>query len=240
MGNRIPRPAAGLVLFDIDGTLVRRAGPHHREALVEAVRYVTGLSTTTDHIPVQGMLDCDILTWMLRDAGVPAGRIRLHMPHLVRRAQWTYARRCPADLSDKVCPGVPGLLETLQRHGLRAGLVTGNLTRIAWKKMERAGLKRFFQFGAFAESSRTRAGLVKLALRHARSQGWIERSTPVSLIGDHPNDIDAARQNRVRSVAVATGVVPAEELAVHRPDLLVPDMTKLSVELIFGQTAQNS
>jgi beta-phosphoglucomutase-like phosphatase (HAD superfamily) len=31
-----------LVLFDIDGTLVRRAGPHHREALVEAVRAPTG------------------------------------------------------------------------------------------------------------------------------------------------------------------------------------------------------
>ena len=27
-----------LVLFDIDGTLLRRAGPHHREALVKAVR----------------------------------------------------------------------------------------------------------------------------------------------------------------------------------------------------------
>ncbi len=31
-----------LVLFDIDGTLVRRAGAHHREALVQGVRRVTG------------------------------------------------------------------------------------------------------------------------------------------------------------------------------------------------------
>jgi beta-phosphoglucomutase-like phosphatase (HAD superfamily) len=44
-----------LVLFDIDGTLVRRAGPHHREALVEGVRRVTGLVTSTDDIPVQGI-----------------------------------------------------------------------------------------------------------------------------------------------------------------------------------------
>jgi beta-phosphoglucomutase-like phosphatase (HAD superfamily) len=32
-----------MVLFDIDGTLTRRTGPHHRDALVHAVRRVTGL-----------------------------------------------------------------------------------------------------------------------------------------------------------------------------------------------------
>src|SRR6202022_214893 len=36
-------PAPALVLFDIDGTLIRRAGPHHREVLVDAVRLVTGI-----------------------------------------------------------------------------------------------------------------------------------------------------------------------------------------------------
>src|SRR5215472_15497051 len=61
-----------LVLFDIDGTLVRRAGPHHREALVRGVRRVTGLETTTEGVPVHGMLDPDILTIMMRRAG--AGR----------------------------------------------------------------------------------------------------------------------------------------------------------------------
>ena len=56
-----------LVLFDIDGTLIRRAGPHHRQALVDAVRQTTGVETTTDGVPVAGMLDRDILkTLMLR------------------------------------------------------------------------------------------------------------------------------------------------------------------------------
>ena len=69
-----------LVLFDIDGTLVRRAGPHHREALVEAVRKVTGLDTTTENIPVHGMLDSDILARMMRDAGAPEELILRHLP----------------------------------------------------------------------------------------------------------------------------------------------------------------
>ena len=60
------------------------------------------------------------------------------------------------------------------------------------------------------------------------------RGHPVALIGDHPNDINAAKENRVRSIAVATGVVGAEELAEHSPDVLVPDLRSLSMEELFG------
>ena len=38
-----------------------------------AIRRVTGLETTTDGIPVQGMLDGDILTQMMKAPGVPRG-----------------------------------------------------------------------------------------------------------------------------------------------------------------------
>lgn len=126
------------------------------------------------------------------------------------------------------------LLYRLSRRGIPAGLVTGNLTRIGWKKMERAGLRHYFRFGAFAELAEDRAGLVRIALRHARRQGWIDHTSPIALIGDHPNDIRAARANRVRSIAVATGVVPAGELARHSPDLLVPDLRALSLEMLLG------
>src|SRR3989441_12450742 len=98
-------PAPALVLFDIDGTLIRRAGPHHREALVDAVRHVTGLETSTDHIPVHGMLDPDILTRMLRDACATRAQIRSALPAIIEKAQALYVESCP-DLSEKLCPGV--------------------------------------------------------------------------------------------------------------------------------------
>jgi phosphoglycolate phosphatase len=222
-----------LVLFDIDGTLLRRAGPHHRQALIDSVRRVTGLETTTDGVPVQGMLDRDILSQMLANAGVPRTRIRRHMPAMVALAQRIYVRSCP-DLRRRVCPGARMLLYRLWRRHVPAGLVTGNLSRIGWTKMERAGLRRYLRFGAFAELAADRSGLVRIALRHARHQGWIDRSSRVSLIGDHPNDIRAARANRVRSIAVATGLVSAEELAEHAPDILVPDLRALSMEMLLG------
>ncbi len=217
------------MLFDIDGTLIRRAGPHHRLALEAAVKRVTGLASSTNGIPTQGMLDRDILGIMLSNVGCSAAMIRRTMPDLVRVAQSIYVRGRGPLLHRKVCPGVRMLLWKLKRRGVPTGLVTGNLTAIGWKKMERAGIDHYFRYGAFAESANDRAGLVKLAVREARKQKWIEPSSAISLIGDHPNDIRAAKANGVRSIAVATGVIGAEELATHKPDLLIEDMRSLTV-----------
>jgi phosphoglycolate phosphatase len=221
-----------LVLFDIDGTLIRRAGPHHRQALEDAIRGITGVETTTEGVPVAGMLDHVILRTMMLRAGMTSGQIRRVMPQVMRRAQLLYVRSCP-DLQKKVCPGVRQLLARLERRGATVGLVTGNLTRIAWKKMEQAGLKRYFRYGAFAEHAKDRSGLVRLAVRHAREKNWINGSSRVSLIGDHPNDVLAARANRVRAIAVATGIVSMEELAEHSPDLLLGDLRSLKLETLL-------
>jgi phosphoglycolate phosphatase len=221
-----------LVLFDIDGTLIRRAGPHHRQALVDAIRGATGAETTTEGVPVAGMLDREILKTMMLRAGMKPGQIRRMMPEIVRRAQLLYTRSCP-DLQKKVCPGVRQLLGRLERRGATVGLVTGNLGHIAWKKMERAGLRPYFRYGAFAEQATDRAGLVRLAVRHARRKHWIDGDSRVSLIGDHPNDVFAARANKIRAIAVATGIVSMEELAEHSPDLLLADLRSLKLEMLL-------
>jgi phosphoglycolate phosphatase len=220
-----------LVLFDIDGTLVRRAGPHHREALVQGIRRVTGLETTTEGIPVQGMLDPVILTMMLKRAGAAASSIREAMPAIQRAAERYYLRVCPA-LHDKHCPAVEPVLERLTRRNILLVLVTGNLTRIGWRKLERAGLGKYFHFGAFGEMAKTRAGLAKLAIARARREGLIERAAPVSLIGDAPADVIAARANRIRSIAVETGITPREELVAQTPDFLLPDLGKLRLKMV--------
>jgi phosphoglycolate phosphatase-like HAD superfamily hydrolase len=223
----------GLVLFDIDGTLLRRAGPHHRAALIEAIRRASGLETTLDGIPVAGMLDRDIAAAMMRAAGAKPRAIGRAMPGIVEEAQAIYARTCP-DLRRKVCPGARALLYKLARRDVAAGLVTGNLTRIGWTKMERAGLRHYFRLGAFSELARDRAGLARLAIAHARREGWIDRKSPIALIGDHPNDVRAARANGIRAISVGTGVVGMEELMKHKPDVLVPDMRALTLADLLG------
>lgn len=229
MASRRSSPADALVLFDIDGTLIRRAGPHHRESLIDAVRHATGLATTTDGIPLHGMLDPDILTIMLRNAGASRRLIREALPEILRRAQSLYVRRVPS-LERKTCPGVRRLLSGLSRRGVPMGLVTGNLPRIGWKKVERAGLRRHFALAAFAGMHATRAGLARIAVREAREMGLIRNGARVSLIGDTPADVEAARANGLQSVAVATGLSSLEELAGATPDVLLPDLRSLRLK----------
>jgi phosphoglycolate phosphatase-like HAD superfamily hydrolase len=219
-------PSSSLWLFDIDGTLVRRAGPHHRLALVEAIRQVTGLETTTDGIPVHGMLDPDILTRMLLAAGFDEARIATAMPAIIETAQDVYQEGIP-DLRDKQCPGIEQLLNDLQARGTVLALVTGNLTRIGWRKLERAGLHRYFRYGAFGEMASTRGGLARLAIERARREGLIVAASPISLVGDAPQDVMAAKENGIRSIAVRTGITPAGELEGCQPDLIFDDLTML-------------
>jgi phosphoglycolate phosphatase len=226
-------PAAhAVVLFDIDGTLLSRAGPHHKQALVDAIQSVTGLETDFGDMPTSGRLDRDLIRGLLRQSGARLRDIERWMPAIIDRAQSGYELSCP-QLEDRVCPGVLDLLQRLEQASIPAGLVTGNLSAIGWKKMEAAGLRRHFSLGAFSEMARTRAGLARKAMQQARRTGIAGRDTAFSLVGDHPNDVEAAKLNGIRSIAVATGVSTLEELAACNPDMLVPDLRALQVESLL-------
>ena len=133
-----------------------------------------------------------------------------------------------------MCPGVRRLIGRLRRAGVRLGLVTGNFTRIGWKKVELAGLKRHFAMGVFGEMGKDRTALLKIAIRQARLHGWIQNGTRVSMIGDTPSDVLAARGNGVLAVAVSTGLCAREELLAFSPDVLVDDLLSLPLEALSG------
>ena len=221
----------GLVLFDIDGTLMRRAGPNHRQALVHGIRKVTGLETTTDGIPVQGMLDPAILTEMLRRAAARRALISHSMPEIQRAAERYYQRVCPP-LEGKHCPGVPALLDRLARRGFLLALVTGNLTRIGWRKLERAGLAHHFLYGAFGEMAATRGRLVKWAIREARLRHSLPAQAPVALVGDATSDVIAARENGIRIISVQTGITPVEDLEALKPDYLLRNLRDFRLRMV--------
>ena len=220
-----------LILFDIDGTLVRRTGPYHRQALVDAIRQITGLTTTTEGIPVHGMLDPDILTLMLQAANLPAPEIAAHLPAIQTAAEDAYLASVP-DHRDKSCPGVPALLAELETRDIALALVTGNLTRIGWRKLERAGLHHHFRFGAFGEMAPTRGGLARLAIERARRENLIGPDSRITLIGDAPQDVRAAQENGIQSIAVRTGITPPADLEHARPDHLLDDLTQLDLSII--------
>ena len=113
------------------------------------------------------------------------------------------------------------------------GLVSGNLRAIGKKKMELAGLGEYFAVGAFSEQGRTRGELAAAAAQEARRLGLASPEAQVTLIGDHPNDVEAGRQNGFQTVAVATGLSSWDDLAAAQPDLLVRTLGDLEIERLF-------
>ncbi len=206
-----------LLLFDVDGTLVRGATEAHAAALHEALCSVHGVRPAAVHVAEPaGRTDAEIARILLLDAGVSAVRIEERADEVRLACCEAYARLCPPDLSSFVVPGIPDLLSWLsERDGVLLGLVTGNYEQIARLKLGRAGLVRFFAAGqgAFGSDAEDRAALPPIARRRAGSVGVPYPRAETVVIGDTPRDIACARADGVRCVAVATGPYGVEALS---------------------------
>ena len=133
--------------------------------------------------------------------------------------------------------GVRSFLEELENNNLVCGLMSGNLEQIGRKKMELAGLSRFFSVAGFSQDGRSRKEIARVAAERARAKGLINGDCRITLIGDHQNDIEAAKANGFQSVAVATGLMSCEELREFSPDILVRNLTELDIRKLVHRTS---
>lgn len=206
-----------LLLFDIDGTLLLKAANEHRDAMLEALRVVHGVTDPVrGPFKVAGRTDLEIARGILLNSGVSAERIDARADDVRIAACEAYVRLVPDDLSHTVPPGVRELLEALDAHdGAQLGLVTGNFEAIARMKLRSAGIGEFFAAakGGFGSDHEDRSELPRIARRRVgdgNGGAWPRERTIV--IGDTPRDIACARADGVRVVAIATGPHSAEEL----------------------------
>jgi phosphoglycolate phosphatase-like HAD superfamily hydrolase len=209
--------AALLLLFDIDGTLVRRAGAAHADALREAIREVHGIDVTRQRstIAPAGRTDGEIARLLLLDAGVSARSIDDHADDVRETCCANYARLCPPDLSDMLVPGIADLVASLAaREDVMLSLVTGNFEPVARLKLKRAGIGRHFPTGqgGFGSDSEDRAALPGIARRRAGRAGVSHPGARTIVIGDTPRDIACARADDLRCFAVTSGPYEAADL----------------------------
>lgn len=205
-----------LLLFDIDGTLLLRASRDHAEAVHAALRRVHRIEIPAGRVEAAGRTDGAIARSILTLAGVSAQRIDERAADVAAVACEEFARRCPADLSGCVSPGMPAVLEQLAADDrLRFSLLTGNLEPVARLKLDRAGIGGFFPRGqgAFGSDDEDRAALPQIARARAAVAGRPWRRERTVVIGDTPRDIACARADGVRVVAIATGPFGADALA---------------------------
>jgi phosphoglycolate phosphatase len=224
-------PTTPVVLWDIDGTLVRSNGGRVAVgAFLRALRLSCGLEHDLPY-PTEsaGKTDPQIALEMLAAASIGE-------PHAARVLDSfgpTYLRELErqrdaliADL--RVLPGVTAILEQLDRRGVVQSLLTGNLQPVARLKLACAGLDRYVKFdlGAYGSDHADRTCLVPIVRTRLRQRlGEASDQRRIVVVGDTPRDIACARAGGARVIAVATGNFTREQLAEHQPDVLLGDLS---------------
>jgi phosphoglycolate phosphatase len=207
-----------LVLWDIDGTLVRTAG-HGRHAFEEAFRAVVGREP--EPVDYAGRTDRQIVEIMLGGRPGDAPRILEELAGALRQRKEVMAAEGYA------YPGVPEVLEALhRRNDVIQSLLTGNIQANAVVKLSAFGLERWLDFdvGAYGSDPHDeRSDLVAVARERAAAK--YGEPTGAVLVGDTPLDVRAARDAGARAVAVATGFAEREALRASGPDAFLDDLT---------------
>ena len=215
-----------LLLFDVDGTLIKSGDPTHFGAYTAAMDKVMGIKA---EIPVEftaGYTDRRTLVAFLDGHGFGRGEVESHLDELFEEMRNYYVENAPEDMSDQIIVGVKPLLSKLKDAGFVLGVISGGVGDLVWAKLDRSGLKKFFAVGAFGDAVEDRAKLVELAVEQAEKlAGHVFSSEDVIVVGDTPRDIACARDNGVRVVAVATGPYTQEELRQYNPDVLMRDLS---------------
>lgn len=222
-----------LILFDVDGTLIDSAGAG-RAAMERACRrvfQVDGVSELAAGVRFAGMTDPVILEAVARAVGIAPARYERERDELERA--FLHELRVELERPEprrRVLPGVRELLDELTgREGIWLGLLTGNLEPGAWAKLTTLGLGDYFRGGGFSSDHADRREIARLArLKLSAATGIAFASSRVVVVGDTEHDVDCARANGFRSVAVASGWVPRDRLEQAAPDALLDDFTDRS------------
>lgn len=220
-----------LLLFDIDGTLLHVRRELTRVALSDVMKEMFAFKGEIDDYEMHGKTDQQIFRELSAIAGVSGDGC-----HLYEMEQLFIEHATGLGPDDViVLEGVEALLAELsQAANLRLGIVTGNLERSARLKLDAAGLGRMFPVGAYGSDAHDRGDLPPIAVLRACSHYDCQFApNDTIIIGDSHRDIACARANGLRAIAVATGVLSSEQLAVYGPDLLLESLTNIDEFMHF-------
>jgi phosphoglycolate phosphatase-like HAD superfamily hydrolase len=209
-----------IVLFDIDGTLIRPARRReYRQQIRRLLEEIFGTCGRIDQVDFAGKTDLAIYSEALLPEGITPIQIQKKLA-LIEAA----AVELVDQMAAEICDGARQLLEALARDGRFAiSLLTGNLEKLAEAKLRAVGLWHYFQLrGAFGNDHPSRDELPRIAARRINEQLGLELPpNRFIIVGDTPLDISCAKRFGAKAVAVASGKYTLEELKPHKPDALL-------------------
>lgn len=195
-----------LILFDVDGTLLKTSKAHvdSFEVAFKKVCDVNGTGGGYD-----GYTSPQIIYDVLERNGFSKDKIKEKYDEIVKVLIETAKEKISKEKLI-ILPGVEELLKELSEKDILMGLVTGNMEEIARFKFKKLGLTDYFKVGGFGSDDFSRTNLVKIAIKRAENLRF--KGNDVFLVGDTPRDVKAGKGAGVKVIAVATGSYSKEDL----------------------------
>jgi phosphoglycolate phosphatase-like HAD superfamily hydrolase len=218
-----------VVLFDIDGTLIKTLRRGEYRGLIHSMLLdVFGTCGRISDVEFAGKTDLAIYREALECEGITPASIQERLP-LVEQATVEILNHL-SSTGDvfRLCPGVQDLLEALSDDPrFVTALLTGNVEKLAEAKLRVAGIMSYFTIrGAFGSDNEERNHLPAIAAERINTQ--LSRSLSPErfiVVGDTPRDILCARHFGARVLAVASGQHSTDQLRPYLPDALLPDLS---------------
>ena len=211
-------------LFDIDSTLLKGGNSAHGKAFSYAIKMIYKINASEDEIKSSGMIDTQILIEILKLHNFTEEKAKKKIDQAIR-AMEVYYHKHKNDGQCIILKGVSKLLKELKDKKIPVGLLTGNVESIGWDKLERAGIREYFSFGAFGSLAFKRSDLVPIAKKRAEKILNKKLSTKdFFIVGDSPLDVACAQEAGIRVVAVSSGRFSHEQLSNYKPDLVLKSL----------------
>lgn len=218
----------GLVLFDIDGTLVRFKSGLTRKLFSRMSGELFGSGIPDGVLPrFAGMTDLQILKIVADALKIPLSDLESKLDAIWDRMIQIYMPYSTPQYID-IMPGVYELVQHLNdEHEIHLGLITGNFERNAYMKLRSHNLESYFKFGGFGNDHENRNILPLIAIERANQligKDAFDSSNTI-IIGDTLRDIECGRVNGIKVISVATGEFGFDELLEAQPDLIMKDLS---------------
>jgi phosphoglycolate phosphatase len=220
-----------LVLFDIDGTLIRTGGAGLR-AFERAFATEFNLREGIERLSFAGRTDVSLVREFFglhSVAATPENLMRFFDSYLF------WLDHFMDKLGGSTLPGVEKLIRELQNlpNAPLLGLLTGNVQLGAEIKLRHYRLWDSFKFGAFGNDHEDRNQLASIARqRGAHRLGRVLAGEEILVIGDTTLDIACAKAIDAKMLAVASGGHSLEQLQSHQPHWAVENLCEIDAKEI--------
>jgi len=223
-----------LVLFDIDGTLLRTGGAGVK-AFAQVFATEFNARDGFEQLKFAGRTDTSLVREFFEVHRIAPTRDNF-LRFFERYVFWL--DHILAHSQTETCSGVLEFIRELKAlpQPPLPGLLTGNIRLGAEIKLRHFDLWDRFETGAFADDSEDRDRIAAIAReRGGRLLGGKLRGEEILVIGDTPLDIRCARAIGAKVLAVATGGATLEELKRHQPDWAVEDLRRITAKEVVGR-----